>query len=213
MEYLRERERARERERERGGFIVTGASVLLLLLWRCGDEADITVIVVITATITMIVMIRALHCRSAVSLSPSLPVAVFLTLTCTTHACEITNNSKNTIFSLSARRYSKLNPSVLHIGNSNMAAAAAAAAGRMHRRHQINIHQKSPGWRQPELLLCAIHMLASSQGWKSLLLNNKMCIKINEKSVKEEREMWKKQGTERRQSQTHELPCLPSQRH
>ena len=126
----------------------------------------------------------------------SLSLSLFLTLTCTAHACEITNNSKNTIFSLSARRYSKLNPSVLHIGNSNM--AAAAAAGRMHRRHQINIHQKSPGWRQHELLLCAIHMLASSQGWKSLLLNNKMCIKINEKSVKEEREIWKKQGRERR---------------
>ena len=139
----------------------------------------------ITATITMIAMIRAVHCCSAVSLSLSL----FLTLTCKAHACEITNNSKTQFFLF--QHAVILNPSVLHIGNSNM------AAGRMHRRHQINIHQKSPGWRQHELLLCAIHMLASSQGWKSLLLNNKMCIKINEKSVKEEREIWKKQEAAR----------------
>jgi hypothetical protein len=75
---------------------VTGAGVMppVLLLRRCGD-AVITVIVMITVTITMIVMIRAAHCYIAIS---RLSVPVSHRLTCTAHACETINNSKNTIF-------------------------------------------------------------------------------------------------------------------
>lgn len=95
--------------------------LLLLLPWRCGDEADSTVIVMITETITMIVMIRALHFCSAVSLSLSLSLSFSRSPVQHMHVKSPT--TQKTQFFLFQHAVI-LNPSVLHIGNSNMAAGS-----------------------------------------------------------------------------------------
>lgn len=109
--------------------------------------------------------------------------------------CEIINNLKYAFLLFQPAVMLKLG--LFHIGNRNMVGPYAQTPSNKYSS------KKNPGRRQHELLLCAIHMLASSQGWKSLLLNNKMCIKINEK-------VSKRNGKYKRNSNSRNYRVLPA---